>query len=76
MFKDTKEGQTHSYNDGCGEPEHNIPPTADRTGDKGRTCTHHFEYVRQETLPIGSTTTNFKKVDVVICTKCGEVRRN
>ena len=23
MFKDTKEGQTHSYNDGCGEPEHN-----------------------------------------------------
>lgn len=23
MFKETKEGQTHSYNDGCGEPEHN-----------------------------------------------------
>ena len=23
MFKDTKEGQTHSFNDGCGEPEHN-----------------------------------------------------
>ena len=22
-FKDSKEGQTHSYNDGCGEPEHN-----------------------------------------------------
>ena len=22
-FKDTKEGQTHSFNDGCGEPEHN-----------------------------------------------------
>ena len=23
MFKDTKEGETHSYNDGCGEPAHN-----------------------------------------------------
>ena len=23
MFKDTKEGQTHSFNDGCGEPQHN-----------------------------------------------------
>lgn len=24
-FKDTKEGQTHYENDGCGEPEHNKP---------------------------------------------------
>lgn len=23
MFKETKEGQTHSENDNCGEPEHN-----------------------------------------------------
>lgn len=23
MIKDLPEGQTHSYNDGCGEPEHN-----------------------------------------------------
>ena len=23
MFKDTKDGQTHSQNDGCGEPAHN-----------------------------------------------------
>lgn len=23
MFKDTKQGETHSYNDGCGEPAHN-----------------------------------------------------
>ena|SRR3990167_4985334 len=23
-FKETKEGQTHSFNDGCGELEHNI----------------------------------------------------
>ena len=23
MFKDNPEGQTHSYNDGCGEPVHN-----------------------------------------------------
>jgi len=25
MFKDTPEGQTHSMNDGCGEPAHNPP---------------------------------------------------
>ena len=25
MFKDTSSGTTHSYNDGCGEPEHNKP---------------------------------------------------
>lgn len=24
-FKDTKEGQTHFENDGCGEPAHNMP---------------------------------------------------
>ena len=23
MFKDSPEGQTHSWNDGCGEPAHN-----------------------------------------------------
>jgi len=23
MIKDTTEGQTHSFNDGCGEPKHN-----------------------------------------------------
>ena len=23
MFKDSQEGQTHSFNDGCGELEHN-----------------------------------------------------
>ncbi len=23
MFKDTKDGQTHYYGDGCGEPAHN-----------------------------------------------------
>ena len=25
-FHDTPDGQTHSYNDGCGEPEHNQTP--------------------------------------------------
>lgn len=25
MFKDLPEGQTHSFNDGCGEPAHNKP---------------------------------------------------
>ena len=27
MFKETKEGQTHSFNDGCGEPAHNCRHT-------------------------------------------------
>lgn len=32
-FKDTKEGQTHYYGDGCGEKEHNhVIPRPDRTG--------------------------------------------
>lgn len=25
MFQDLPEGQTHSFNDGCGEPAHNAP---------------------------------------------------
>ena len=29
MFKDTSEGQTHSFNDGCGEPAHNSPMNQD-----------------------------------------------
>lgn len=30
MFKDTKDGQTHSFNDGCGDPEHNFPARTKR----------------------------------------------
>lgn len=30
MFKETKEGQTHFQNDGCGEPEHNDPPKEEK----------------------------------------------
>lgn len=36
MFKDTKEGETHSYNDGCGEPAHNpkLPKQIEERFDK------------------------------------------
>ena len=36
MFKDTKEGETHSYNDGCGEPAHNpkLPQHIEERFDK------------------------------------------
>ncbi len=27
-FDDENEGQTHSENDGCGDPHHNAPPSA------------------------------------------------
>src|SRR3990167_111949 len=27
MFKETEEGKTHSFNDGCGEPAHNSEET-------------------------------------------------
>lgn len=35
-FKDTKEGETHSYNDGCGEPAHNskLPKEIEERFDK------------------------------------------
>jgi hypothetical protein len=33
MFQDTKEGQTHYENDGCGEPAHN--PMQSQEQDKG-----------------------------------------
>ncbi len=39
-------------------------------------CEHHFEFVRTERRPIYSTGADFELVDVVICTKCGKVKRN
>ena len=33
-FKDTPDGQTHFYNDGCGEPEHNNMITSPREEEK------------------------------------------
>lgn len=32
MFKDTPQGTTHSYNDGCGEKEHNNLPDCPTCG--------------------------------------------
>lgn len=48
-------------------------------------CSHNFEYSHQETIQqngigIGSTCDSsgllYKKVDVTVCSKCGEIRRN
>ena len=38
-------------------------------------CAHNYVYSHQETR-LQYTGTNFKLVDVVICTKCGQVNRN
>ena len=35
MFKDTKDGQTHYENDGCGEPKHNHPNPPEEIAKKG-----------------------------------------
>lgn len=35
MFEDLPEGQTHSYNDGCGEPAHNCCAYCLRTETRG-----------------------------------------
>ena len=39
-------------------------------------CVHHFEYSHKETQLITYGSTNFREVDVVICTKCGTIKRN
>jgi hypothetical protein len=46
MFKDTLDGQTHYYNDGCGCPEHNNMPDPTQTKDQHKdystdTCDKH-----------------------------------
>lgn len=72
MFKDTTEGATHSYNDGCGEPAHN-----DVTSDKIEATVKQFqEYAYQ------LKRTNCELVldhdiywcgDSYACSKCGKV---
>lgn len=36
-------------------------------------CSHNFEWSHKETQATG--TTNFQTIDVVVCKKCGEVKR-
>ncbi len=43
MDKDTKEGQTHSFNDGCGEPAHNDMTNKDKKDNKV-CCKHCYRY--------------------------------
>lgn len=39
-------------------------------------CSHNFEYSHQVFRPQYSTAGNFILVDVFVCIKCGEVKRN
>ena len=43
-------------------------------------CSHNFEYSHQEQVsdyaPGQTSAMIYKKVDVTVCTKCGEARRN
>jgi hypothetical protein len=42
MFKDSQEGQTHYYNDGCGCPEHNNMPDPTQTKDQTKDWEERF----------------------------------
>ena len=39
-------------------------------------CLHHYEYSHKETKYAASNTSDFGTLDVVVCTKCGDVKRN
>lgn len=41
-----------------------------------KACDHNFKFSHQETHKFDYDPLNFKYVDVVVCTKCGKVRRN
>ncbi len=45
MFKDTKDGQTHYQNDGCGEPEHNEMNKDQWKCECGETVTANGEHL-------------------------------
>lgn len=49
MFKDTHEGQTHSYNDGCDEPAHNFMQPLEQDNDDPEITEKDFEdmYISQ-----------------------------
>ena len=51
MFKDSNEGKTHSYNDGCGELAHNQPQMDISKLPKG--LLFNGEEMRQRTAVIG-----------------------
>lgn len=40
------------------------------------TCTHAFEYSHTERVQASYAGANMKSIDVVICTKCGLIKRN
>lgn len=44
--------------------------------EENKVCNHNFEYSHQETELLGYGGANFKLVDVIICTVCGEIRRS
>lgn len=38
-------------------------------------CSHYYEYSHQEQEQISSTGANMRTLDVVVCIKCGNVKR-
>ena len=57
MFKETPDGQTHSYNDGCGEPAHNYHQTP---------CVPHGVFVCSLCNPQGVMTTSEEMRESII----------
>ena len=39
-------------------------------------CAHNYEYSHKEQQLVTYGGTNLREVDVVVCTKCGDVKRN
>ncbi len=44
--------------------------------ERAEHCSHNFRYSHKEQQLIGYGNTGYREVNVVICTKCGEIRRN
>ena len=63
MFKDSPEGQTHSFNDGCGEKEHNPTKPMEQREKKSSCC--GAEVIELE---------NDDKDYFDACSKCGKAQ--
>lgn len=59
MFQDTKECQTHSFGDGCGEPEHNVPAKWEERFDR------KFNYIGAIDSVVNDRSLNIREVNIV-----------
>ena len=48
MFQESKDGQTHSFNDGCGEPAHNCSTCQFENGEHSQACPKYVEQKLEE----------------------------